>query len=92
MFMMLSLAIWRPESWIIGLTTLPVGLLPLWFVYLSFDMLSREWREKSIALLSDISVQGEFLLGISDEAILRCLKNAGATSYLWGTPKRRKRS
>ena len=50
MLIMLVLAIWRPESWIIGMIQLPIGLLPVWFVYASLEIISREWREKSIAL------------------------------------------
>lgn len=69
MLIMLVLAIWRPESWIIGMIQLPIGLLPVWFVYASLEIISREWREKSIALLSGIPVKPLYLLGAKMAAL-----------------------
>lgn len=63
MAVMFVIALMWPGSSVLAMANLPAGLLPLWFAYASFDILSREWRDKNIALLSSIPVQTRHVLG-----------------------------
>ncbi|NLL58363.1 MAG: hypothetical protein GX244_07630 [Firmicutes bacterium] len=63
MAVMFVIALRWPGSSVLAIANLPAALLPLWFIYASFDILSREWREKNIALLSSIPVQTHHVLG-----------------------------